>query len=263
MAIVTIPVFGGGMTTVTGHLVPVLGMSGTRSQSRFLTEFGVAVRAGGPVLDILLGQISCTVTVHFGLLVAVHAEHTLLVMNIRFPAVFTRIFGINPSAVAESAGFPLILFNEFVALNKTDADTTHGCAIDVTITAGGVAASAGLLKNLFIELFQFRFVKAPQHALTLADGCIMQRFFIGLNDLFVAHGTGFQIIGGSFYKTLVSFFPGDAFDITLVAAFATHSEMGVSFEQGLINEVAFVHVFRPDRRRSTSSPFPLGGAGNR
>lgn len=254
MTVVTISVFGGGMTSVTGHLVAVLGVGGSCGQPGFLAQFVVTVRANRPVFHILFGQVGIAIAVHIGFLVAIHAEHTLLVMHVGLPAVFTGIFGINPAAVAESAGFAFILLDEFVALDEADADPADRRRFDMATAAGGMAAPAGLLKNLFVELFQLRFRKTLYHTVALSRTGVVQCFLISARDFLVARGAGLQIVGRPFYKPLVGFFPGGAFEITLVTAFAAHGEMGIRVEQGLIDEVPFVHVFRPDRRRRTRSP---------
>jgi len=88
----------------------------------------------------------------------------------------------------------------------------------------------------------------------------MQRFSIRIDDLPVAHGAGLQVVGGPFYKAPVGLFTGRTLRITLVAGLAAPAEMGVPVKKGLVDDITFVHFFRPNRWRCSRSSFPFGGA---
>ena len=156
MAIVALPVFRRSMAAIAGHFTLVAGMGRPGGQLGLLPQFRVAIRAGRPVFHVLLGQIGAAVAVHIGFLVAIHAQHPLLIVHIRLTAILSCIFGIDPAAMAEGAGFPLIFLDEFMPLDQAETDAADRRRLDVATTAGGMATPAGLLKNLFIKLLQFR-----------------------------------------------------------------------------------------------------------
>ena len=83
-----------------------------------------------------------------GFLMTVNTDHTFLVVDIRCPAVFSSKFRIDPSTVTEVTGLPLISFDEFVTFNEPDTNTAYRSSFCVTISAGGVTRTAGLLEYL-------------------------------------------------------------------------------------------------------------------
>jgi hypothetical protein len=88
-------------------------------------------------------------------LMAVHAHHPILVVNVGVSSVFTGELGINPAAMTHGARFPLIFPHEFVAPDQADADPTDPWTFHMAVTAGGMTGPAGLLKHLFIKALLF------------------------------------------------------------------------------------------------------------
>jgi len=202
MAIVAVSILAAGVTTIATYfaLVNVVG----HLRQRFLRlDCCVAVFAGRPILNHLLGEILLTVAVEFPLLVAVQAHHPFLVVDIRRSAVFTRVFRINASSVTEGAGLALIPLDEFVSLDQAQADSRNGRRFHMAPATGGVTAPAGLLEDAFIEGLQFRFGKPCHDPLSLAYRCIMEGFFIVGGNLPVAAAAGFEFVRRPFHQALV------------------------------------------------------------
>jgi hypothetical protein len=55
---------------------------------------------------------------HFTLFVAVHAHHSLLIMDIGCSAVFAGILGINPSTVTKGTGFSFVFLHKLMTFNQ-------------------------------------------------------------------------------------------------------------------------------------------------
>ena len=65
----------------------------------------------------------------------VNTDHTLLVVDIGSPSVFTGKFRIYPSAMAEVTRFPFISLDEFMSFNETDTDPAHRRPLRVAVSA--------------------------------------------------------------------------------------------------------------------------------
>jgi hypothetical protein len=150
----------------------------------------MAVLAGRPVFDGLIGCIGPAIAVKFRFFVTLHAHHTPLVMNIRRLAIIPRILRIDTTAMTEGARLTLVLLHKFVPLKKTETDAAHRRGLDVAVTAGSVTTAAGLLKNLGIKGLHL-FLRKPGHdAVTQARCRVMKRLGIGIGDFSVTHAAG-------------------------------------------------------------------------
>jgi len=152
MTIVAIPILAAGMATEATHLAPV-NVVGCLREKLLRLDLLVAVRAGGSVFYCLLREIHPAITMEFPFLVAVKAHHSLLVMDIRRPAVFAGVLRIDTSTVAESAGFAFVLPDEFMALDEAAADSGNRRRFYMTSAAGRVAAPAGFFEDMLVEGF--------------------------------------------------------------------------------------------------------------
>jgi len=152
MALLALSVSRSRMAAVTRDFAFMFAMRNLRRQLGLIAGL-MAVFTGRTIFHMLLGRVSRTVTVQLRFFMAVHAQHTLLVMHIRCAAVFTGIFGIDTAAVTEGAGFPLVFFHKFMLRDESDADPAHGRGLDMAIAAGRVTAPAGLFKYFFIKGF--------------------------------------------------------------------------------------------------------------
>lgn len=85
----------------------------------------------------------------------------------------------------------------------------------------------------------------------------MKRFGIVIGDFFVTHQAGAQIIRRSDHEVLMGDGLIDHFGVSFVAGNASHLEMRIFLEQLPINNISFVHFFRPDRGRHSSSALSL------
>jgi hypothetical protein len=83
----------------------------------------------------------------------------------------------------------------------------------------------------------------------------MQGLGIHFPDLLMAHHAGPQIIRGPFYQILVGGFPIEFFGVSFMAQDAAHLQMRIFIQKLLINDISFIHVFRPNWRRRPGSPF--------
>src|SRR3989339_966691 len=137
---------------------------------RFLRLFlprRMAVEAGRAVLPLLPGCVSLAVAVELGLLMAVHALHPFLVMDVRRPPIFAGILGINSPSVTEGAGLPFIPFYEPMSFQQPGADAADHRPFHMTVAAGGMAAPAGLFEDLLVKEFTFRRRKSFHHTVFL------------------------------------------------------------------------------------------------
>lgn len=186
VAIVAISVGRPGMTSVTGYFPFVLPMGDLRRQFGLVAGF-MAILACRSLLDFPFGLVGIAVAVKFLFLVAIHAQHAFLIMDVRRTAVITCIFRIDATAVAKRAGFAFVLFNEFMFGNQSDADATHRRTFHMAIATGCVTAPAGFLEDFFIKRFQL-FLGKPGHY-TVSQPCcrIVQGLGIVVRNLFVAH----------------------------------------------------------------------------
>lgn len=141
MALLTVAILRSGMAAVAGHLALMRLVRHLRRGGLLAIRL-VAIAAGRTVFYMIFGCISLAVAVKFLLLVAVHAKHPLLIMDIRGTAVFARIFRINPSTMAGRTGFTFIFFDKLMFGQQSGADAADRRGLDVTITAGCMATSA-------------------------------------------------------------------------------------------------------------------------
>ena len=95
----------------------------------------MAIRTSGFAFYIFSGQIGVTVSMKTCLLMTVNADHTFLVMDIGGPAVFSGELRIDPSAVTEVTGLPLISFDKFMTFDEADTDTAHRRSLRVAVSA--------------------------------------------------------------------------------------------------------------------------------
>ncbi|OPY03608.1 MAG: hypothetical protein A4E66_02676 [Syntrophus sp. PtaB.Bin001] len=168
MTVVTITVLTARVAAVTTYLSLVDRVSGLRQG--ILRFYGrVTIRTGRSVLHILLREILVAVAMQFLFLVAVEADHPLLIMNICRAAVFPSKFRIDAPAVTKSAGLSFVLLDEFMALDEPGTDPGNRRRFHMAPAAGGVAAAAGLLEYLIIEDLEFRLGKSRHYPLPLAD----------------------------------------------------------------------------------------------
>jgi hypothetical protein len=86
---------------------------------------------------------------------AVHADHALLVMDIRTSAIFSSEFRIDPSSMAKGACLSLVPLHEPVAFDQTKVNSADHRTLDVAVPTGRMAAPAGFLKDLLVENLQF------------------------------------------------------------------------------------------------------------
>ena len=105
------------------------------------------------ILDFLLGIVHLAVPVQFTLFVAINTHHPFLVVDIRSSSEFTGKFRINTSAVTRGAGFAFIFLDKLMAGNQAGGNSGNGRRLDMTITAGGMATPAGLIKYFGVEGF--------------------------------------------------------------------------------------------------------------
>lgn len=147
-------------------------------------------------LQILLAVRLCTVSVQFLCLVAAQAIHLAFrEMDIRHTAGFSGELRVNSSAVTCRAGLVFIFFPESVVGEKALIDACHHGRLHVTVPAGGMARSAGLLEYFRIEQFTLRFGKAFMDTVAKTGGCIVQGFFIVIAYFFVAGCAVFNLVG--------------------------------------------------------------------
>jgi len=203
------------MAPVAAHLA-LVGVVRQTGAERVRLDGLVTVRALGPVLHVLLGQVSRAVPVHLLLLVTVHAHHTLLVVNIRGAAVFTGIFRVYAAPVAEGAGLSLVLLDELMTLDKPEADARYRRGFHVTGSAGGVAAPAGLLEDLAVEGLHLLLGEPGKDPVPLAQGGVVEGLAIVRCGLLVAGCTHLQIVGGPLDHAGMGLFLGGPGLVTLV-----------------------------------------------
>ncbi len=261
MAAVAIPVFGGGVTAVTAQLLLMTAVGEARREFLFAAQL-VAVEAPRPFLDLVLRLISFAVAVKLRFLVAVHAEHPLLVMDVGPTAVFPHKLRIDPPAVAEGTGLPFVFRDEPVPLDEADADAPDRRPLYVAIPAGGVAAPAGFFKDPFVENLCLRRRQPPPHAVPLAGTRVMEGLCVIPDDLIMAAAADIKIFGGPSDQARMG---GGLFRtrfIALVAGGAAFLEMRVLPEQCPVDQKPPVIFFRLNWRRRTCSPLALA-RGNR
>ncbi|OPY09356.1 MAG: hypothetical protein A4E66_01735 [Syntrophus sp. PtaB.Bin001] len=226
MTVVTITILTARVAAVTAHLSFVDSVRGLRQG--ILRFYGrVTIRTGRSVLHLLLREILVAVAVQFLFLVAVEADHPLLIMNISRAAVFPCKFRINAPAVTEGAGLSFVLFDEFMALDEPGTDSGNRRRFHMAPATGGVAATAGLLEYLIIEDLELRLGKSRHYPLPLTDCRVVQGFAVGVRDLSMTLTAGFQIVRRTAHHRLM----GKFFSFSLVVAFMTGhaslNEMGI------------------------------------
>lgn len=121
-----------------------------------------------------------------GLRVAIETGHSFLVMNVGGTAEISREFGVYPAPMARGTGLCVIPGDELMAFEEPRAHAGYARRHNVAITAGGMAASAGLLKDLFIEYFLFFGREPAGYSLSEPGGREVERVFVCFCDLVMA-----------------------------------------------------------------------------
>jgi hypothetical protein len=127
----------------------------------------------------------------------------------------------------------------------------------MAIAAGSMAAPAGLIKYFFIKGFKFRGGKARFHSGTLSGRSIVQRFRIGIGNLFMTNSTGFKVIRRFDDKPPVSSFLCICLVIAPMTKNAAQKKVWIFVDQFRIDQIAFVIFIRLNWRRWPRSPFTL------
>jgi hypothetical protein len=83
--------------------------------------------------------------------------------------------------------------------------------------------------------------------------------FIRLGNIFMALAAKGRIFGRPKDQTVVSIFLIFRLVVALMAGGAGFGKMGVQFKSGFTDHVPLVHLFRPDRRKDSCSPFSFFG----
>lgn len=262
MAAVAIPVFGGGVTAVTTDPFFMAAVGEARRQFLLPAEL-VAIQTSGPVLHVVLRLVCRAVAMEVRLLVAVHAEHSLLVMNIGPPPVFACILRVNSSAVAEGAGLSLVFPDKAVSLDEPDADAFHCRSLHMAVAAGSVAAPAGSFKYFFVEDLRLSGCKPRPYAVPLAGARVMEGLCVIPGDVIMAAAADIKIFGGPPDQTRMGSGLFRTRFIALVAGGAAFLEMRILPDQGTVDEKPPVIGLRLDRRRRTCSPSSLTGGKRR
>ncbi len=177
-----------GMAGVTTYLVLVLCMGRLRFFRLFAPRF-MAIRTGRLLLYIRLRCVNCSGTMELGLLVTIEAGHSFLVMDIGRAAEISREFGVYPAPMARGAGLCVIPGDELMAFEKSRAHAGYVRRPHVAVAAGGVAASAGLLKDLLIEYFLFFSREPAGYSLSESGGREVERVFVCFCDLIMTFPT--------------------------------------------------------------------------
>ena len=141
--------------------MPGMGLAG---RFRLFRTRCMAILARRFLLYVCFRHIYNTRAVQFLLLVTVKAGHPFLVMHVSLSAEISGKLGIYAPAMASCAGFPVILFDELMALEKSGCDPRYLWRSDMTLSAGSVAAAAGPLKHPGIEYLFFIIGETPRHA---------------------------------------------------------------------------------------------------
>ncbi|HPC33045.1 MAG TPA: hypothetical protein P5172_07950 [Syntrophales bacterium] len=258
VTVTAVSVFTPGVTPITGDFTLVVPV-GKPGGELGLPACFMTILTRRSCFYIVFGKITGTVTVHFLFAVAIDTHLSLLVMDIRTPPVFPRVFGINPAAVAEGAGLAFIFPDELVSFDESDPDAAYRRGLDMTTAAGGVAAPAGLLEHLVVEAFQFFRAKPLHDAVALPVGSIMKRFRVFIGYFSMAACTECDVVRRPLDKPLMGLLSGRGHIVALMAGRTTHGKMYILTDQSLVDQVSQIHLLRLNRRRSSRSPLPRSG----
>lgn len=254
VAIGTVAVWGcrvAGGATYPSHMV-------TMSAYRFFRAFLriMALDAGRFRSDVPAVCIHFSISMELGSGMAVGTEHSLLVVHVRHPAVLAGKLGIHTTPMAESAGLGFVLPDELVPIDQPQVHSTDDGAFHMTIPAGSMASSAGLFEYLCIENLGFFFRESSAYPLHSSRG-VVERKLVGFGDTFMAGSAGSGVVGRPSYQARVGFVFIQPFRVTFVTNDAPVFEVRILFQEIFVNYKTFVQFIRPNRGRSTRSPFPL------
>jgi hypothetical protein len=185
---------------------------------------------------------------------AVEAGHPLLIMDVGRSAEVSREFGIDPSPVTRGAGLAVIFRDEFVALEEPRADARYPWRPDVAVTAGGVAAPAGLLEDLLVEYLALIGGEPARHAMPESGGGEVEGVLIRARDLIMTFATDRKVCGRSLDEAGVCLLPGSGILIAAVAGNAAFGKVGIAVDKLSVHEICLVTGLRRNRRRDSRSP---------
>lgn len=197
------------------HMVPM------GAYSLFRSFFWVmALEAGGPGRYIPAAGIHVAIPMELGSRVAIGTEHTFLIMHIRYSPILTGKLGIHPPSMAESTGLGFILPDELVPVHQSEVHSTDDGAFHMTIPAGSVAGSAGLLEHLRIKNPGFFFGKPPADCFHASRG-VMKGKFVGFGNAFVTGSAGGRIVRGPFHQAGMRFGFVQPLSVTLMTNYTS------------------------------------------